>query len=141
METLIGVLACLAILGIAAFLLGFVLHDSLAECKKTLLALAVFLAAGCTFILHFDPGFGEALQTLIGGAFGVISVFTAPQFSEQDFSKALGAAAGALFAVYKFFGQVDPSTELEILTWVGTGVAVFSIWWTNNAGHRTPLRA
>ena len=117
-----------------------VLGHPLAEVKKFILALALFLGTGAVFVLHFDPSFGQALEVLVGSGFMVVGVFAAPQFSEADFSKAITAAVGALFAVYKFFGQVDPSTELQIYVWIGTGVSVFAIWWIGNAGHRTPLK-
>lgn len=106
------------------------------EARKFWLAAALFIGTGAVYVLHFDPSFGEALQLLVGTGFMVAGVFYAPQFSEVDLSKALAAATGAIFAVYKFFGQVDPSTELQIYTWLGTGVSLFSIWWIGNA-HRT----
>jgi hypothetical protein len=141
METLIAVLVCLGILVVAALLLAFVLHDSLAECKKALLALALFLGTGCAFVLHFDPSFGIALEVLVGSAFAVVGVFLAPQFSAQDLSKSLAYATGALFAIFKFFGVEDVGVETQVLTFVGLGASTFAIWWTSNAGHRTPLKS
>jgi hypothetical protein len=111
---------------------------SFAEAKKFWLAFALFVGTGLVYVLHFDPSFAEALQVLVGSGFAVVGVFTAPQFSEADFSKVITAAIGALFAVYKFFGQVDAGTELQIYTWAGTAVSMFTIWWVGNAGHRTP---
>lgn len=138
MEALIGVIICFAILGVVAFLLAFVFHDNLGECKKTLLALAIFLGTACAYVLHFDPSFGIALSTLVGGAFGVIGVFTAPQFSEQDLSKSISGVAGALFSVLQFFNINNPGVQTQVFTLIGLGVAAFSIWYINNAGHRTP---
>lgn len=111
---------------------------TLEQTKKFLLALALFIGTGAAYVLHYDPNFAQALQVLVGTGFSVVGVFTAPQFSEADFSKAITAAIGAMFGVYKFFGQVDADTELQILTWIGTGVSVFSIWWIGNGGHLTP---
>lgn len=141
MEILIAVLACVGILIVAGLLLEFVFHNSVAECKKTLLALAVFLGAGCAYILHFDPAFGQSLQVLVGGVFAVIGCFAAPQFSEQDFSKALTSLTGGIFSILQFFSINNPSTEAEVYTLLGLFVAAFAIWWTNNAGHRTPKEA
>lgn len=141
METLIGVLICLGVLAIAAFLLTFVLHDSLAECRKALLALAIFLGTGLAYVLHFDPSFGTSLQVLVGGVFGVIGVFAAPQFSEQDLSKALAGATGAVFSILQFFEINNVAVETQVYSLIGLGIAAFSIWWVGNAGHRTPLKA
>lgn len=109
---------------------------SFAEAKKFWLALALFIGTGLVYVLHFDPGFGEALQVLVADGFVVAGVFAAPQFSEADLSKAITAAVGSIITVYQFFGQVDPSLELQIYTWIGTGISVFAIWWVGNA-HRT----
>ncbi len=139
MEILIGVLVCLGILAAAAGALAFGLHYSLVQCRKTLLALAVFLGSACAYVLHFDPSFSTSLEVLTGGAFAVIGVFTAPQFSEQDFSKAITGTVGALFSVLQFIGVNNPDVETEVYTLIGLAVTAFSIWWVSNAGHRTAL--
>lgn len=139
METLIGVLICLGVLAVAAVLLTAVLHYSFAQVRKSMLALTIFLGAALAYVLHFDPSFGVALEALVGGVFAVIGVFAAPQFSEQDLSKSLTFAVGALFSVLKFLGIENASLETEIYTFLGLVVAVIAVWWTGNA-HRTPIK-
>jgi hypothetical protein len=106
--------------------------------RKTLLALALFIGTGLAYILHYDPSFAQALQVLTGDGLMVVGVFMAPQFSAADASKAITAAIGAVFSVLKFFGIENPSLEMEIITFIGTGVAILAIWYTGNGGHRTP---
>lgn len=108
--------------------------------RKFALAFALFLGTGLAYFLHYDPGFGQALEVLVATGFAAAGVFLAPQFSEQDFSKALTAFTGALIGVINFFHQVNATTELRVYTLLGMGVSVFAIWWVSNKGHLTPLR-
>lgn len=110
-----------------------------AEVKKFLVALALFVGTSLAFILHYSPDFATALQVLVGSALAVVAVFLAPQFSAADLSKVLVAAVSALFSVLKYFGYINADVEQEIITMVGYGVALFAIYWTANAGHRTPI--
>lgn len=109
-----------------------------AKVRKTILALALFIGTALAYVLHYDPSFSQALQVLSGDGLMVVGVFMAPQFSAADASKAITAAIGAVFAVLKFFGIENPSLELEIITFVGTGISIIAIWYVGNAGHRTP---
>jgi hypothetical protein len=112
----------------------------LPKVRKTLLALALFIGTALAYILHYDPSFAHAVQVLTADGLMVVGVFMAPQFSEQDASKAITAAIGAVFSLLKFFGIENPSLEMEIITIIGTGLSVIAIWYVGNDGHRTVLK-
>ncbi len=137
--TLITILVGLAILIGGAAVLTLVLGYTFDQVKKSLLALTVFVATAVAYVLHFDPTFATGVEVLLGGIFAVVGVFLAPQFSAADLSKSLTYATGALFSVLKFFGIENASVETEIFTLIGLGATAFGVWWTANAGHRTPL--
>lgn len=110
-----------------------------AEVKKFLLALALFVGSSLAFILHYDPSFALAVQVLVGAALAVVGVFAAHQFSAADMSKVLIAAVTALFSVLKYFGYIHADAEQEIITLCGYAASLIAIYFTSNAGHRTPI--
>jgi hypothetical protein len=105
---------------------------TLAEAKKTVIAVITFGAAVAAMFIAYNPGINEAAITLAGAIFGVIGVFLSPQFSIEDLSKAVAALQGALIALGNFFFVIHPSTVVQITTVVGSAIALYALYRANN---------
>jgi hypothetical protein len=117
---------------------------SLAEVQKALIALVGFggFAAVFLFGVDFDPGLVPAIETLVPAAIAVGVAFAA----KTDLRKALFGLVTAGVAVYRFFGNVDPSTEESLLVLAGYVATFAGVYFRQNApvtketAHRTQHR-
>jgi len=105
---------------------------SVAESKKFVIAAIAFTGSIVALFVAYNPGVNEAAISIAGALFGLIGVFTATQFSIEDFAKYLEALKGACIAMANFWFVVNPSLTVKITTAVGAIIALVAIKYANN---------
>lgn len=108
------------------------LSYSLAEVRKFVVAAVIAALAAVAFFVAYDPGFEEAVVSLVGAVFAAIGVFADRNATEDDVSKAVTALQGAALSVVGFFATVPAETETQIGVLVGALLSVYLIWRTRN---------
>lgn len=105
---------------------------SIAESKKFVIAAIAFTGSIVALFVAYNPGVNEAAISIAGSLFGLVGVFTATQFSIEDFAKYLEAFKGATIAMANFWFVVNPSLTVKITTAVGAIIALVAIKYANN---------
>lgn len=105
---------------------------TLAETKKTVIALLVLLASAVALFVVYDPGIKTALIVLVGNGFAVVGVFAAPKFSVEDLSKTLGQLSGSVFTLLAFWIKVNPSLPVTIASVIALVPVGYAVWKAQN---------
>lgn len=98
------------------------LNYSLAEMQKAVVQLITFLVLLATFFIVFDPALGPALIAVAVAVFGVIAVFSSPNVSESDATKAVQSLAASIIGVVGLFGTVPTTTGEKIASLVALAI-------------------
>lgn len=101
---------------------------SLSQARKAVVSLIVAGAAAATLFIAFDPNLTAALTTLAGAVFGVITVFTTKNATEDDWSKAAAQLQASALSVVGFFVTVPTDTPEKITALVAAVIASYFVF-------------